>query len=119
MDNPITVNRGELLDALSTNLAKHQEGVDRAQIRYREKVIEELEARLTAARDGKPIDISIFARMPIPRSYAAEYEQAIEELRWHTGETIELSSRDFARFVLDKWEWAQQFAASNMVYLTE
>jgi hypothetical protein len=93
--------------------------VDRAQIRYREKVIEELEARLTAARDGKPIDISIFARMPIPRSYAAEYEQAIEELRWHTGETIELSSRDFARFVLDKWEWAQQFAASNMVYLTE
>jgi hypothetical protein len=57
--------------------------------------------------------------MPIPRSYAAEYEQASRNCAGTPGRRSNSPAGDFARFVLDKWEWAQQFAASNMVYLTE
>jgi len=119
MDNPITVNKNELLSRLEDNLAKHEAKVVQAQDVYRMKVIEELENRLDDASRGKPIDLRVFAMLPVPRSYAEEYRQAMEELRWHTGEEIELSSRDFTRFVLDKWEWAGQFAGSTQVYLTE
>jgi hypothetical protein len=119
MDNSITANRNELIDKLQTNLAEHQAKVEKAQKNYRQKVMEELERRLADGRNGRPLDVSIFASMPVPRSFAREYEQAIEELRWHTEETIELSSRDFKRFVLDNWDWAPQFAASNSAYLVE
>jgi len=119
MENDITVNKGELLDRLRANLRDHEVKVEQAQAGYRRKAIEELEERLLAAKNGKPLDLSIFGRMPVPRSYAAEYEQAIEELRWHTGDEIELSSRDFARYVMDRWEWAGQFTGSVQAYLAE
>lgn len=119
MDNNITVNKNELLDKLQNNLEEHRTGVEKAQVNYRRKVLDELERRLLDAKDGKPLDVSVFARMPVPRSYAAEYEQAIEELAWHTGEEIELSSRDFRRYVLDQWEWQGQFIASNSAYMND
>jgi len=119
MDNPITVNKNELIDKLRTNLKTHQTRVDLAQEAYRKKVSLELERRLMDARRGNPIDLAVLARMPVPRSYAEEYEQAIAELQWHTQDEIELSSRDFRRYVLDKWEWQEAFAGTTQVYLAE
>lgn len=119
MEKAITANKMELLDKLEHNLAAHEAKVTKAQENYRTKVIEELERRLADGKAGRPVDLALLARMPVPRSYANEYRQAIEELRWHTEETIELTSRDFQRFVMDEWEWAQHFAGTTQVYLSE
>lgn len=119
MDNTITVKVDQLLERLTSNLSQHQAKVELAQQRYREQVVAELQQRLSDGRAGRPIDVGVFGRMPVPRSFAHEYEQAIEELRWHTGDTVEITSRDFRRYVLDKWEWEQQFHASSSAYLVE
>jgi hypothetical protein len=119
MDNSITVNRSALHDTIEANLGAHEQKVQEAQAKYRTKVIEELERRLADGRAGRPIDVSVLAHMPVPRSFAAEYRQALAELEWHTGDTVELTSRDFKRYVLDDWEWAPQWRASSSSYLDE
>lgn len=119
MDNTITVNKVALIEKLRTNLSTHTEKVEQAQGRYRQKVTEELERRLADAKAGRPLDVAVLARMPVPRSFADEYEQAIDELDWHTSDVVELTSRDFRRFVRDDWEWANQFAGTTQTYLVE
>jgi hypothetical protein len=47
-----------------------------------------------------------------PPCYTKDYDQALEMVKAHQGETIELGSSDFAKLVLDKWEWSGDFNSS-------
>lgn len=51
--------------------------------------------------------------MPAPPvCYTKDYDQALKMVKAHQGETIELGSSDFAKLVLDKWEWSGDFNSS-------
>lgn len=113
--NTITVNKAELLATLENNLSQHEEEYAQALVKYREKLIEELDGKLADAKAGKKVDHML--RLPIPQSYAESFQTAIEMLQWSVDDEVELDQRDFQRFVQNQWEWAQQYAASNAVYL--
>lgn len=111
----ITVNKDQLLTTITANRDTHRDQFLTAQKRYREVVIEELDKRLDAARTGGVINLG-FA-LPEPKDYTESYDTAIEMLQWELEDTVVLDEMSFRRFVLNKWEWAAQFAGTTQVYL--
>lgn len=114
MEN-IRVVKSELLEKIQSNRDSHREQFLEAQTKYRERVIETLDRRLQDARDGRKIDTRI--NLPEPVDYTEDYDTAIEMLRWEVGDEIEIGEADFQRYVLNKWRWAEVFAANTQSYL--
>lgn len=116
MEN-IRVPKVRLLETIRENRDRHRDEFLRAQEVYREKAIQALDDQLARARDRKSFSMSFY--LPVPKDYTESYDTAIQMLEWETEDIIELSQRDFERYVLNQWEWAQAFAASTSMYLTE
>lgn len=112
----ITVKKDQLLATIKENREAHREQFLKAQEKYRERVIEELDARLEQARNGGRINLG-FA-LPEPVDYTDSYDTAIGMLEWEIGDEITLEEADFKRYVLNKWEWARMFAANTASYLS-
>ena len=58
----------------------------------------------------------ISVEMKVPRSYAKEYDAAIDMAKWDVRETLELSHAEFTCFVRDQWDWKAGFEAVSMLY---
>ena len=91
--NDIRVNRGGLLAKLKTNREQHRELFLKAQDKYREAVIEELDAMLTEAREGKRIRRAVTLKAPIDQT--AEYDRAGTMLG---GSMVWATARDWGQF---------------------
>jgi hypothetical protein len=111
----ITVDKGKLLDTLRQNREDHRLLFLKAQDKYRERVIEELDRRLADARAGRKIDIYI--SLPEPEDHTGSFDQAITMVEWAEGSTMDLSEKDVQRYILNKWEWQHSFAANTQSYL--
>lgn len=111
----ITVDKTQLLEKLRTERDSHKEIFERALEKYRERVVEELERRLTDIRAGKKIQLAI--GLPIPEDHTKDYTTVIEMLEWDKGDEIELDMRDFARYVLGRWEWRDTWTANTASYV--
>jgi len=110
----ITVNKANLIETLEKNRSEHRGIFERAQIVYRQKVIDAFEDRLKAARNGEKI--VTYIGLPEPEDHTAEFDTAIEMLKWDTAGEVTLDRRDFKRFVQNKWEWEASFVANTQSY---
>jgi len=111
----ITVEKNKLLETVRKNRDDHRSQFLAAQEVYRERVIDFLNLRLKEARDGKAV--SLVTNLVEPVDYTKEYDTAISMIEWSVEDSIDLSQRDFERYVLNKWEWSNFFAASTQSYL--
>lgn len=114
MEN-ITVPKDQLIHTMRVNRDEHRAQFLAAQEKYREAVIRELDRRLRQAREGGVINLGF--TLPAPVDYTDSYDTAIQMLEWEVADEVTLSEHDFERYVLNKWEWARQFAASTQSYL--
>lgn len=112
--NAIIVKKIELLTAIRQNRNSHREIFLKAQKKFRERFIEELDRRLADARHGLKIDTYI--GLPRPKDHTADYDRAIRMLEMETREHIELEESDFAVYVMDQWAWKQNWTASTLAY---
>lgn len=108
------VKKDRLLETMRRNRDAHRGIYEEALERYRERAIQELNARLDEAKSGGPIHLVI--NLPTPVDYTEEYDSAIARFDWHEGDEIELTSREFDQYVLDKWGWQREFAANTASY---
>ena len=113
----ITVVKADLLDTLRSNRDEHRSMFIKAQEKYREAMIEELDRALQEAREGGRIQRA-FA-LPIPEDHTDDFDTAIEMLEWDQGKTVELSQRDFLTYVKNDWGWQASFAATTQSYLAQ
>jgi hypothetical protein len=113
----ITVSKHDLVAKLQANRDEHRSMFIKAQERYRDAMIVELDRALHEARQGHPIKRA-FA-LPVPEDHTEEFDTAIEMLQWEQADEVLLSDRDFRRFVQNRWEWAASFAANTQSYLAE
>ena len=104
-----------LLSTLQANKDKHRAIFLEAQTKYRAKAIEALEARLKDIREGKPIDTYI--HLTVPMDQTKDYERVISMLKSSISDEIELNEEDYTKFVLDTWDWTNQFRTSNSTYV--
>lgn len=113
----ITVAKDQLLATLKDNREAHRELFLKAQDAFRERVIEVLDHKLAEAREGHKVELWI--RLPEPEDHTDSFDRAIAMVEWAVGDTIELSEKDFQRYVLNLWEWEQAFAANTMSYVAQ
>jgi hypothetical protein len=111
----VTVLKADLIKKVTKNRKKHRAIFLKAQEAYRAEVINLLDQRLKAARDGKKINL-VF-RLPEPVDYTDSYDTALEMLSWETGDEIVLDEQTFKSLVLNQWSWTGLFAASTASYL--
>ena len=110
----ITVDKETLLNALRENRDEHQEIFDKAQVVYREKMIEELDRALQEAREGGKIRRGF--SLPVPENHVDDFNTAILMLEWDQGETVEISLREFKMYVENEWGWQRSFAENTGSY---
>lgn len=112
--NDINVNKAELLSVLRTNRDKHNAIFLEAQAGYREAVVKELDSMLAEARSGKKIRRAITLVEPVDQT--KDYDRAIRMMEMSVDETIKLDPHDFQCYVMDEWQWKNQFMLSNVGY---
>lgn len=115
--NTVKVPKTKLLTKLKTNRKKHREIFLKAQEGYRQMVVEQLEEMLENARQGKKIETYVNLHAPVDQT--KDYDRVISMLDMSVDKIIQLSSTEFANYVMDDWSWKEQFTMSNMAYLTK
>lgn len=113
----ITLDKGLLIEKITENRDAHRAIFERAQERYRAKLIAILDERLAAARRGSKVDHYI--RIPVPVDYTNEYDAALEALSWELNKEVILDQAMFNRLVRNDWEWAADFVANTQSYIAE
>lgn len=110
----VKVKKHELLTALKTNKENHLKIFTEAQIGYRTRVIEELDALLAKARRGDRIPA--YWTLPSPVNQTPEYERAILMLEMSVDDEVTLTAQEFQCYVMDRWAWRQKFLEDNSTY---
>lgn len=116
----VTVSVQELVDVISGNRDRHRDVFEKAVRAYRERAIKALEEKISDIMAGRRTSLSIM--LPTPEDHTEDYERTIDMLRMHQragGDTIDISSTDYACYVRDDWHWKRQWAASTASYLVE
>ena len=135
------VTTSKLLETLRTNRASHLEEYKLAVEGYlveararletqHELAKQELQKAYDRAQDelkrydpAKASDTIVFCKaisftLVAPRNYVDAYDQSIEMLEWETRETVELNTTEFRCFVMNKWDWMEEFKNVSMRYST-
>lgn len=110
----VKVKKKELLAKLKENRSEHREIFEEASAAFRKEVIKVLDQRLEEARAGKRIRLRIDLIQPMDQTQ--EYDQAIAMCEMSVDDEITLSHENFSCYILDKWNWRDQFIASNSGY---
>ena len=116
MEN-ISVDKDQLIKTLKKNRKKHVGIFEKAQVAYRERVVQWLDQTLDDAKNGR--EFQTFITLPQPENHTADFDTAIEMLEWDKSPEVTLTQRDFQRFVQNQWEWRASFAANTQAYVAE
>lgn len=126
------VKTHELLKTLKKNRENHvneyKEAVDGYLEAAREKITEQYNKakaevekafqrtieELSRFNPEKAQDTIVFCRqiqfeLVAPRNFVDAYDQAIEMMQWETRETVELNTTEFRCFIMNKWDWMEEF----------
>jgi hypothetical protein len=104
----VVVKKTDLLTRVRENRDEHSEIFEKAYEGWKEAATEALRKAYTAAKKGEEYRTRYVYEEP-PSDYTADYDQAITMLEMSQDEELELSNHDFARYVMDRWEWQGEF----------
>lgn len=109
----VKINRDELLKIVRENHDKHVKEYKEAIEDYKKAVIKISEENITLVNEG---NLQLKALPHKTTSYEANYNRAIRMLELSVDDVIELNQYDFAKLVLDEWEWKEMFSTMNSTY---
>ncbi|AMV24681.1 hypothetical protein VT84_09820 [Gemmata sp. SH-PL17] len=124
-DREVKVKRDELLAVLRENRERHIREYKAACIGYREVALGRLEESFQEAREvvnrlkeGQTVSVVGFRiSLSVPVNYEKAYDQIIRMMEMSVDTEIVLTASQFACFVMDDWEWKEDWAASIAQYL--
>jgi hypothetical protein len=134
------VKTAQLLETLKKNRADHLREYEKAVSGYLSEARRRLEGEFEKAQvelqkafrrtqqeleifdPKKTTDTIVFCRgisftLTAPRNFVDAYDQAIQMMEWETREEVELSVTEFRCFVMNKWDWMEDFKMSTIDYL--
>jgi hypothetical protein len=138
-----TVPKKRLLETLKLNREKHQRDYEESLAGYKTLAAERLEklkaqamkdlkknfdalaekiqtADFTDPEERLPNTVTLLSAMSfhlkVPENHSRAYDVAIAQAEWETKDTIELTQRQFQCFVLDDWDWREEFQHINKAY---
>jgi hypothetical protein len=110
------VKRSELLEILKKNREAHHEVFLKAVEGYQAEALKRLQAKIKAIKANKLV--KMFISLPIPEDKTNDYDRVIKMMEMDTRSEIELTEQEFACYVMDSWDWKQQWTTSNYTYIT-
>lgn len=133
------VDTSELLTTLKQNRENHIKEYEEAVEGYldaaREKIAEqyknakaEVEKAFLRTKEElerfdpeKTQDTIVFCRsiqftLTAPRNFVDAYDQAIQMMTWETREKVELNTTEFRCFIMNKWDWMEEFKSISQIY---
>jgi hypothetical protein len=123
-DREVKVRRDELLSVLRQNRERHITEYESACVGYREVALRRIEEGFQEARDvvnrlkeGQTVAVSFRISLSVPVSYEKAYDQIIRMMEMSVDTEIVLTAGQFACFVMDDWEWKEEWASSNAQYI--
>ena len=140
-ERTVTISTHKLLVKLKANLKKHKAEYAEAVIGYKEMAAQRLKQELTAATHRleknfrmleQRIDEfdpdeqnntvvlmdTVHFKMMVPKDHSKAYEVAIQMAEWEENKTIDLLQSQFQCFVMDDWEWKDEFESVTKRYLS-
>lgn len=143
-ERDVEVDRKKLIETLETNKNRHVELYNEAIAGYKEaarsklkedgeRARQKLEKNL--ARVGEAIEDfdpdkphkftdyftlveQVVMTLPVPKSYEAAYDAAIDIAKWDVNETMKLTFAEFNCFVRDEWDWKDNFLEVSNSYIS-
>lgn len=139
----VEVNRLELIQKLKANLDKHIADYAEAKAGYKAVLSAKIEEEFGKAKkqlvkdrkralervsgltdeqiDEQSEHITVVpgstVRMAVPKSYAKEYQAAIDMATWDVRDSLELTMAEFNCFVRDEWDWKLEFDNVSKMYI--
>jgi hypothetical protein len=122
----VRVDRTQILEKLRANLNEHEavyaeamKGWHAECIAVVEKQIEVMNEAVAKAKAGEDISTQVgwFTFPSKPQLHAKDYRRAIALLEISLDDQIELGAEEVTQFVMDEWEWKQQFTTTSNSYL--
>ncbi|MCV0439774.1 MAG: hypothetical protein K5880_14195 [Hydrogenophaga sp.] len=131
----LTFDKKFLLEKLTENRKRHKDIYNEALIAYRQKVLEELE-RVGEDLAAKVVDLNECLRITRedesrtdefreyyfginsvnvskPSNHLIDYDRTILMVENCQQNDIELTEQEYTQYVMDNWDWQQQFMTSN------
>jgi len=112
-----TVRKDELIAILRQNRDRHRGVFEAALHGYRERAAELLENKLEDLEAGRTPEIRIL--LSRPEDHTRDYDRTIKMLEMDTGDTFTLSEPNFARYVMDDWDWKRQWLRMSSQYAAD
>ena len=109
-----TVNRLDLLQKLKDNRDQHEETYNLAVQGYMEAVTQELKDKLESLEEGD--DIGRYIQNVKPEEHLDDYDEVIGMMEMNIDSEITLDQALFRQYVMDQWQWKQQFTMSTSAY---
>ena len=114
----VEIKISDLLTKVRANREQHVALYAEAKDNYLATVREGLEKTLAKLDAGEysVTDYIAYTYSP-PKNYTEVYDHAIAIFELDTRETILLDQKQFTSFVMDKWDWKNDFLLSNAAYV--
>lgn len=104
----------DLLKVIRDNHEEHVRIYKVARAAYQAEAVKYLEESLALAKEGKEIRREI--KLIEPMNHSTDYDQIISMLEMTSDKFIVLDSREFSMFVMDNWNWKDQFENMALSY---
>lgn len=103
----VRIDKKFLLNKLEENRKSHKITYENAINGWHLQIIKNLKSELKKAESDKRYQPSFY--LAKPDSYIKQYDKTINLLLASLDEEFELTSSDFAKYVLDDWSWKESF----------
>ena len=114
----VRVSVSALVKKLRENQSKHHDIFEQALLGWQKECIRILNKNIEQVRLGK-LKAALYLHEQIPSDHTKDYEVVIGLLLLSTSAEVELEAAEYRRFVMDDWDWKQEWTASTTKYLGE
>ena len=121
----VRISIDDLKVKLEENLALHDEVYEEAIENYWKTVGKAFKEQVVIAeetirkRNIEHGGINLYVSINAPTSNREAYEDALAMLSYETRDIVELSHNEFKSYILNQWDWSNQFLASNALYASQ
>ena len=113
-EKSFTYEKKMVIEHLEANLISHREGYEEAMKGFWLSTVEMAKVEMEKLKKKEVSEIRVSLQKP--ENHSSDYSDFIDALKSAHEETVELTIREFKRFVNDDWEWKEGFETMRLGY---
>ena len=110
-----TVTVEELKAKLEQNRGRHRKAFEKALVDYRDFAIRQLDEQIERLKKGG--NAAVYVNVQAPEDHTDDYDRVLAMRGMTVDDVMQIEESLFQCYVMDQWEWNEQFVATNSSYL--